>query len=52
MNIFRSKYHEVYSATVNKIALSSNDDKRIIKPDEIDTLALRPISSNETIYNE
>ena len=52
MNIFRTKYHDIYSTTVNKIALSANDDKRIIKPDKIDTLALRPVSSNETIYNE
>ena len=52
MNIFRTKYHDVYSTTVNKIALSANDDKRIIKPDKIDTLALRLVSSNETIYNE
>ena len=37
MNIFRSKYHDVYSTTVNKIALSPNDGKRIIKPDKIDT---------------
>ena len=46
MNIFRSKYHDVYSTTVNKIALSSNDDKRKIKSDKINTLALRLDSSN------
>ena len=50
MNIFRTKYHDVYSTTVNKIALSANDDKRIIKPDKIDTLALRLVSSK--IYCE
>ena len=47
MNIFQTKYHDVYSTTVNKIALSANDDKKIIKPDKIDTLALRLDSSNE-----
>ena len=43
MNIFRSKYHDVYSTTVNKVALSANDDKRIICPNKINTLALRPV---------
>ena len=52
MNIFRTKYHDIYSTTVNKIVLSANDDKRIIKPDKIDTLALRLVSSNEKIYCE
>ena len=52
MNIFRTKYHDVYLRNVNKIALSANDDKRIIKPDKIDTLALRLDSSNGTIYCE
>ena len=47
MNIFRTKYHDVYSTTVNKIALSSNDDKRKMKSDKVDTLALRLDSSNE-----
>ena len=51
MNIIRSKNHEIYSMNVNKIALSANDDKRIMCPNKIDTLALRPVSSNETIYN-
>ena len=51
MNIFRTKYHDIYSTTVNKIALSANDDKIIIKPDKIDTLALRLDSSNQKKYN-
>ena len=42
MNIFRSKNHDVYSTTVNKVALSANDDKRIICKNKINTLALRP----------
>ena len=41
MNIIRSKNHDIYSMNVNKVALSSNDDKRIICPNKIDTLALR-----------
>ena len=43
MNIFRSKNHDIYSTTVNKVALSAIDDKRIICPNKINTLALRPV---------
>ena len=39
MNVIRSHKHEVFSETVNKIALSANDDKRIILDDKISTLA-------------
>ena len=42
MNIFPTKTHDVYSTTVNKVALSPNDDKRLICENKIDTLALRP----------
>ena len=42
MNIFRIKNHDIYSTTVNKVALSPNDDKRLICENKIDTLALRP----------
>ena len=41
MNIIRSQNHEIFSMTVNKVALSANDDKRIICQNKIDTLALR-----------
>ena len=41
MNIIRSQNHEIFSMTVNKVALSANDDKRLICPNKIDTLALR-----------
>ena len=41
MNILRSQIHEIFSMTVNKVALSANDDKRWICPNKIDTLALR-----------
>jgi hypothetical protein len=39
MNIIRSHKHEIYSERVNKIALSCEDDKRIILKDGIHTLA-------------
>ena len=42
MNIIRSQNHEIFSITVNKVALSANDDKRLICENKIKTLALRP----------
>ena len=33
--IFRSKGHDVYTENINKIALSSNDDKRLAASDKI-----------------
>ena len=39
MNVFRSHLHDIYTETVNKIALSADDDKRIILDDGIHTLA-------------
>ena len=41
-NIIRSQNHDIYSMTVNKVALSTNDDKRLICENKINTLALRP----------
>ena len=43
MNILRSQKHEIFSMTINKVALSSNDDKRMICENKIDTLPLRRI---------
>ena len=34
---FKSYYHDVYTEEVNKIALSSNDDKRLRTSDRITT---------------
>ena len=39
MNVIRSYNYELFSEEVNKIALCANDDKRIILPDGIHTLA-------------
>ena len=39
MNVFRGRGHDVYSEEVNKIALSANDDKRVILKDGVHTLA-------------
>ena len=39
MNVIRSHHHEIYGEAVNKVALSANDDKRLITDDGIHTLA-------------
>ena len=39
MNVIRSRSHEMFTEEINKTALSTNDDKRIIRPDGIHTLA-------------
>ena len=39
MNIIRSHKHEIFTEKVNKIALSANDDKRVIREDGIHTFA-------------
>ena len=39
MNLIRHQNHDLYTESVEKIALSSNDDKRIILKNKIDTLA-------------
>ena len=39
MNVIKSHKHEILTETINKVALSSEDDKRIICEDKIHTLA-------------
>ena len=39
MNVIRSHRLDIYTEEVNKVALSSNDDKRYILVDDINTLA-------------
>ena len=39
MNVIRSYKHEIYTETVNKTALSGDDDKRIVMKDRIRTMA-------------
>ena len=40
MNIIRSDKHDIFTMTINKIALSENDDRRIVMRDKIHTKAL------------
>ena len=47
MNVIRSHLHEMYTEEVNKIALSADDDKRIIMKDNISTLAYGHYKSNQ-----
>ena len=47
--IFRSHYHDVYTEEVNKIALSSNDDKRLQTFDRITTY---PYGTSEMMINK
>ena len=41
MKIIRSENHDIYSKEVNKIALSNEDDKRMVIKDKVKTIALR-----------
>ena len=41
MNIIKSENHEIYSKEVNKLALSNEDDKRILCKDKVNTRAIR-----------
>ena len=44
MNVIRSYKHEIYTETVNKTALSGDDDKRIVMKDRIQTMAYGHVS--------
>jgi len=39
MNVIRSHLHDVYTEEVNKVALSTEDDKRVIMENGLQTLA-------------
>ena len=39
MNVIRSYKHELYTETVNKVALSPDDDKRYVLENNVDTYA-------------
>ena len=39
MNTLRSRKHDIFMEEINKVALSANDDKRVILPDRVNTHA-------------
>jgi len=39
MNVIRSHHHDIFTEEINKVALSADDDKRVIMDDGIRTLA-------------
>ena len=41
MKIIKSENPDIYSKEVNKVALSNEDDKRILEKDKVNTKALR-----------
>ena len=51
MRIFGSRKHEVYTEEINKIAHSSKDDRRIVLPNKIDTLAYGRLAKNHRENN-
>ena len=51
MNIIKSKEHDIYSIQINKIALSSQDDKRVIQENKINTYAINYILLNKEWMN-
>jgi len=55
MNLIRNHGHQMYTEMVNKVALSANDDKQIIREDGIHTSARGPYaapSSEESLESE
>ena len=51
MNVIRSRKHEIFSETVNKNALSTDDNKRIIMVDKISTLVPSHYKNNNFLKN-
>ena len=47
---FKSKGHDVYTENINKIMLSSNDDKRLIAPDKITSYPYGYKGKNVFVY--
>ena len=41
MKIIRSENHDIFSKEVNKVALSCDDNKRVINKNKVNTLAIR-----------
>ena len=57
INVIRSHCHEIYTEEIHKIALTSDDDKRVIMADGIHTLAyghtnFKKIVIKKVCYNE
>jgi len=40
MNIIRSRVHQLFTEEINKVALSAEDDKRVIQWDGVHTFAI------------
>ena len=51
MNVIRSHLHTMYTETVNKIALSPFDDKRLIQKDNIHTFAYGHYKGGSSVPN-
>ena len=47
MNVIRSHFHDLYTEEVNKVALSAEDDKRVIMENGLQTLAYGHYSLNK-----
>ena len=47
MTVIRSHCHKIYTEEINNIALSSDDDKRVIMANGIHTLAYRRTNLNK-----
>ena len=52
MNAIRSHCHEIYTEEINKIDLSSDDDKRVIMSDGIHTAAYGHTNFNKIVIKK